>query len=198
MKKLSTLLAISILAISLSGCGNDQSAEEPSVADEKLRTVSAQSIVSLQNENFAYLSQLVHPEKGVRFSPYAFVDMEKDVVLTAEELKFIRADSRSFTWGTYDGIGGPIDLPFIEYYNEFIYDRDFFNAEEQTQNQSVGNGNSLNNLETAYKDTQYVEYHFPGFNPEYGGMDWVSLRLVFEEYKGELFLVGIVHDQWTI
>ncbi len=198
MKKLALVLSIMTLVIGLSGCGNDQSSQEPSVADEKLRTVSAQSIVSLQNENFAYLSQLVHPEKGVRFSPYAFVDMENDVVLTAEELKFILADSRSFTWGEYDGIGGPIDLPFLDYYKKFIYDRDFFNAEEKVQNQSVGSGNSLNNLETVYKDAQYIEYHFPGFNPEYGGMDWASLRLVFEEYKGELFLVGIVHDQWTI
>jgi hypothetical protein len=29
-------------------------------------------------------------------------------------------------------------------------------------------------------------------------MDWRSLRLVFEEQGGSWYLVGIVHDQWTI
>jgi hypothetical protein len=29
-------------------------------------------------------------------------------------------------------------------------------------------------------------------------MDWQSLRLVFEETAGNWYLVGIVHDQWTI
>jgi hypothetical protein len=43
-----------------------------------------------------------------------------------------------------------------------------------------------------------VEYHFSGFVEDYGGMDWVSLRLVFIEEEGSWFLVGIVHDQWTI
>jgi hypothetical protein len=29
-------------------------------------------------------------------------------------------------------------------------------------------------------------------------MDWVSLRLVFLQEDGTWFLVGVVHDQWTI
>ena len=44
--------------------------------------------------------------------------------------------------------------------------------------------------------------HFPGFDKKYGGMDWESLRLVFEDATlgggTELMLVGIVHAQWTI
>ena len=43
-----------------------------------------------------------------------------------------------------------------------------------------------------------VEYHFPGFDPQYGGLDWASLRLVFQEFEGRWVLVGIIHDEWTI
>ena len=47
-----------------------------------------------------------------------------------------------------------------------------------------------------------MEAHFPGFDKKFGGMDWESLRLVFEEVAtdggSELMLVGIVHDEWTI
>lgn len=44
----------------------------------------------------------------------------------------------------------------------------------------------------------YVEYHFPGFEKKYEGKDWKSLRLVFEKKNDRWYLVGIVHDQWTI
>ncbi len=29
-------------------------------------------------------------------------------------------------------------------------------------------------------------------------MDWCSLRLVFEKWGAQYYLVGVVHDQWTI
>jgi hypothetical protein len=42
-----------------------------------------------------------------------------------------------------------------------------------------------------------VEYYFPGFDPQYGGMDWRSLRLVFSDHGGTWYLAGIIHDEWT-
>jgi len=29
-------------------------------------------------------------------------------------------------------------------------------------------------------------------------MDWRSLKLVFKEKDGNWYLVGVVHDEWTI
>jgi hypothetical protein len=42
-----------------------------------------------------------------------------------------------------------------------------------------------------------VEYYFPGFDPQYEGMDWRSLRLIFLQDNDVWYLAGIVHDQWT-
>ena len=41
-----------------------------------------------------------------------------------------------------------------------------------------------------------MEYYFSGFDPQYGGMDWRSLRLVFAPHGEGWALVGIVHDEW--
>jgi hypothetical protein len=38
----------------------------------------------------------------------------------------------------------------------------------------------------------------PGAKPEYAGLDWASLLLVFEQYESRWYLVALVHDQWTI
>lgn len=43
-----------------------------------------------------------------------------------------------------------------------------------------------------------VEYYLPGENPDYGGLDWQSLRLVFQHKEGAWYLVGVIHDEWTV
>jgi uncharacterized protein YceK len=199
MKKTHALVMLTMAVLLLSGCSSaPTNQDEQPDSEQKLQSRAIQALGALKNKNMGYLSTLAHPEKGIRFSPYATIDTENDVVLTSEEIKNIRANSRSFVWGRYDGTGEEIKKPFMEYFDEFVYDRDFLNAKETAKNKLIGTGNSVNNLETVYPDSQFFEYHFPGFNPEYGGMDWVSLRLVFEEYKDAWYLVGIVHDQWTI
>ena len=67
-----------------------------------------------------------------------------------------------------------------------------------TFQQGIGQGNSINNIAQIYPSAVTVEYHFEGFEEEYAGLDWRSLRLVFEASGGTWYLVGIVHDEWTI
>lgn len=191
------------LATGLSGClggepSNTTNENDQTVQVDELRDTSIKAIGALKNKNFGYLSTLAHPEKGIRFTPYSYIDTEKDVVLKADEIKNIMADSRSFLWGSYDGSGEPMNLPFGEYFDKFVWDKDFSDPQVTSKNESIGSGNSINNIQEAYPDAQYYEYHFSGFDPQYEGMDWVSLRLVFEEYKDKWYLVGIVHSQWTI
>jgi hypothetical protein len=59
-------------------------------------------------------------------------------------------------------------------------------------------GNMIENQFEVYKDSIIVEYHIPEIDPQFEGLDWQSLRLVFEEYDGSWKLVGIIHNQWTI
>ena len=63
-------------------------------------------------------------------------------------------------------------------------------------NQVLSTGNMLENQFEVYDNPIIVEY-FPGLS-RLTGMDWQSLRLVFEEYENEWRLTGIIHNQWTI
>jgi hypothetical protein len=143
------------------------------------------------------LSNYVHPVNGVRFSPYAFVK-DTDQVFPADKVSSLMADSKVYTWGTYDGSGEPIKLTFLDYYAKFVYDVDFTNAPQMALNHRLGVGNSIDNSSEFYPDAMIVEYYFPGFDLQYAGMDWRSLRLVFTEYNNIWYLAGIIHDQWTI
>ena len=159
---------------------------------------STDVLTAIKNYDLEKLAAAVHPDKGVRFSPYGYVDVDNDLVFTAEEVKKLATDSKQYHWGYYDGSGEPIRLKFSDYYKKFIYDEDFLNAEQVSYNKTLGHGNSLNNSFEVYKNSISFEYHFSGFDPQYAGLDWRSLRLVFEK-KGDIwYLVGIIHDQWTI
>jgi hypothetical protein len=124
--------------------------------------------------------------------------VEKDLVFSSEEIKHINDSDKVYTWGAYDGSGEPIKLTFEEYLSAFVYDKDFLNAEYVGYDEYIGQGNTINNIFDVYPDGKLLEYYFSGFEPEYEGIDWESLKLIFEEKDGSWYLVGIVHDQWTI
>ncbi|MCH8319182.1 MAG: hypothetical protein IIA88_11930 [Bacteroidetes bacterium] len=167
------------------------------------------AILAIKNRDMVKLSDLVHPDEGIRFSPYSHVDVINDIVIPVTRLENIFDDEIKYTWGTYAGSGEPLELNFTEYFKRFIYDQDFANAKEIGYNKIIGRGNSQNNILETYPGSIFVEYHFPGFDPKYEGMDWKSLRLVFsskggsrlesgEEKDSAWYLIAIIHDQWTI
>ncbi|NLN06239.1 MAG: hypothetical protein GX167_01285 [Firmicutes bacterium] len=152
----------------------------------------------LKNTDMAELADIVHPEKGLRFSPYFFVDLQNDKVFNAQQVARLNEDTTVYTWGIYDGIGEPIELTFNDYYDKFVYDQDFLNPHLIGNNTPIGSGNTVDNVAEAYPDGTFIEFHFTGFEPGYDGIDWRSLRLVFEQNEGKWYLVGIIHGQWTI
>ena len=160
---------------------------------------SALTVVELlQDQDMSGLSAHVHPAQGVRFSPYGYINLQENLVFSAQDIATLLPGSQIYNWGAFDGSGDPIDLTFSDYYDRFIYDQDFADPHMIGNNIVIGTGNTLINIDQAYPDGSFVEFHFTGFDAQYLGMDWKSLRLVFEDVNGSWFLVGIVHDEWTI
>lgn len=164
-------------------------------AEAEVGPRASEVVVALRDRDMAVLSAMAHPTKGIRFSPYAYADPRGDQRLTAEELRRALADPATRTWGSYDGIGGPIDLAFAQYFARFVYDRDFAAAPEIAYNRAIGSGNTIDNSAEMYPDAIMVEYHFPSSQDT---LDWKSLRLLFEELDGAWYLVAIIHAEWTI
>jgi len=167
-------------------------------AEEIIKGTADKLIDAIKDKDFETVSELAHPIKGVRFTPYTYVSLEDDMVFNKEDIKNFFNDEKVYVWGIYDGIGDDISLTPGKYYERFIYSADFKNANEIGYNKVLSTGNMLENQFEVYDNPIIVEYYFPGFNPEYEGMDWKSLRLVFEQYEDNWYLVGIIHNQWTI
>ncbi|MBZ0204542.1 MAG: hypothetical protein IT281_07690 [Ignavibacteria bacterium] len=168
--------------------------------DSSVLKLTAEILEVIKDRNYAELAEFFHPESGVRFSPYAYIDTAVDLVFTKKTFykQFKTKSSSKLIWGYYDGSGDTIRLSIDDYFKKFVYDVDFLNAEITTVNNSSAHGNTINNLAAIYDGLQYTESYFSGFDEKFGGMDWRALRLVYEEYKGKYYLVGIIHDEWTI
>ncbi len=196
-----TIILILFLALStfLSGCSNS----DPNLPNSKQNNnqrpdAAAKEIVQLlKDKNMESLANYIHPSKGVRFSPYGYINVEQDRIMNSQQIVGAMEDQTTYLWGYFDGSGEPINLTFEEYFNRFVYDEDYLNAEKVAVNERIGQGNSLDNNKEVYPEGTVVEFHFPGFEEKYEGMDWRSLRLVMEKVEENWFLVGIIHDEWT-
>lgn len=155
------------------------------------------AIQALSTGDMATLASLVHPEAGLRFSPYAYV-LPEHLAFSSDQLPDLLDDPTYYTWGAFDGSGEPIRMTFAEYFDRFVYSKDFAGAKQISLDRRLGAGNTIDNSHEFYPGAIVVEYYLPGENPDYGGLDWQSLRLVFEQQDGVWYLAGIIHDEWTI
>jgi hypothetical protein len=149
-------------------------------------------VAALRAQDMNKLARFVHPVKGVRFSPYEYLE-STDRVMSAKQVR--SKDQQSYYWGQADAADVAIEMNFSSYYREFIYDRDYVYAPRITRNGLLGSGTAINNIRKVYPKSTWIEYHFP---PDPGEMNWNSLWLVFEHYQSKWYLVGIVHGAWTI
>jgi hypothetical protein len=190
--------ALCALAL-LQACEGPREARQPRTEAPSIQTRGREVVAALKSRDGARLARLVHPDKGVRFSPYSFVRAGHDLVLTRDRLAQVFRDTTSLTWGTADGSGETLTFPFEQYYRRFVYDVDFAAAPVVRYNQPPARmGNTPNNIAQAYPGAQWVEFHYPRIDAKYQGMDWRSLWLVFERQGDEWLLIGIVHGSWTI
>ena len=170
---------------------------KPEFAKKIIEGISNELIDAISTKDFETVSKFIHPIKGVRFTPYTYISSDQDVVFDQEGIKGFFNNQNVYIWGVYDGVGDDISLTPAQYYEKFIYTEDFKNAEEIGYNKVLSMGNMIENQFEVYDNPIVVEYYFSGFNPDYAGLDWRSLRLVFEQYENDWKLVGIIHNQWT-
>jgi hypothetical protein len=192
------LLSAALLSGVRMGAAQTPTAGRLSPAEAK-RTIAARSLEvlrAIRQRDMRRLSAFIHPDKGLRFSPYIYVQAG-DRVLTRWQVSNLLRNNRRYLWGEEDGTGDPIRLTARQFFSRYIYDKDFLRAREVNYNTVKGRGNTINNILDFYPRAITVEYYLPGANPRYDGMDWGSLWLVFEQKGAQWYLVGIASDEWT-
>lgn len=202
-----------ILILSLVACNKNAPKVEPNIdsttvevtkqaeknveipADETIAAINQRLLSILKSKDYHKFSEFIHPQKGVRFSMYAYLNPENKIFSKKDFDKYIDSNIK-FTWGSRDGSGEPLVLSLQDYFEKWVFKRDFSSSEYHF-NEFRGQGNSLNNIKEIYPTQNFTENYIPP-TEKYGGMDWNSLRFVFEEYNGTYYLIAVINDEWTI
>lgn len=182
-----------------SGSSADSTAQpSPLDPEENFPLLSSACSVNrcLQRQDWSGLASHVHPDRGVTFTPYSTVEPDSDLNFTAAQIKGLAQDQTVYTWGFEDGRGDPIKMTAVQYVARYVYDKDYTQAPEIGVDRVMTGGNALENLTEAYTGCRFVDFSFPSADPS--GMDWTSLKLVFQPEGEHWYLVGIVHGEWTI
>lgn len=183
-------------SIEASPSPNDQPLVTSGDAGQTLKDAATEVVGSLRERDLSTLISWIDPKQGLRFSPSSHIDTDKDLAFAPDKLPTFK-DATKLKWGIADGSGEPIELTFRDYYEKYVYNKDFADAPNVNVNKIVGTGTVEFNAKQAYPNASFVEYHFPGFDEKLEGMDWQSLVLVFVPEGKDWKLVGIVHGQWT-
>ncbi len=213
MKKIIFVLVVVLIAICgyfyLSIYSKNTIDDTPKVqlsTEEIIKNKSEEVLISIDENNIERFKTLIHPTKGVRFSKDGVVSLDKDKKFTAPEISNLIEANEVVLWGYADGSGFPINKTFTEYFSGYA-NFNYSKAPQVAYDEALrGGANTINNIEEKYPNTHFMSYHFP-YRSTYINdrgevviqpMSWTSLNLVFEEYQGEFYLVGIVNDNWTI
>jgi hypothetical protein len=204
MKTLSIAVTLTFLALMFAtiSCRNidgpERRASSDSRSDSGVLQVARQVVEAFKAQDGKKLASLVHPEKGVRFSPGAYVDVASDMVFSRAQIETFWTDERTYTWGFADGTGDPINMTPSQYCREYIMNRDFLSPSSINVNSDRATGNTSNNATLIYPGGTRVEFYIePSIRDGTPELDWAALRLVFERSGDFWFFVAVIHDEWT-
>ena len=195
-----TVIVLAACAVVTGGCARQDSSSGSFATGtpQSVIETAKEVIATMKGKDGPRLAEFVHPERGVRFSPYAFVNVGGDRVLSRADVRTIWEDDGVYSWGHADGTGEPILLTSARYFERFVMDRDFTAATSVTVDDYPERGTTNSNAADVYPNGTSVEF----FLAPVGGQgdpafDWRALRLVFESHDGSWRLVAVIHDEWT-
>ena len=163
----------------------------------ELTSLAFSVLKDIKEKNYEDIAEISHPEFGIIFSPYATINYAKSKCFMPNDTKRFDNDTNSYVWGVFDGSGDPIEMTVAEYFDRFVYNKDFLRAPQIGVDYIVKSGNALENISDVFPGARFVDFHFPG-DEKTDGLNWSSLRLVFEEYEGALRLTALIHNEWTV
>lgn len=113
--------------MSLPGCAETEISNPPVQVNKQLETnknqtpeqIAKEFVQLLKDKNMQTLAEYIHPTKGIRFTPYSYINLETDCVLPNDQIKNAFDDKTAYGWGHFDGSGEPINMTFEEYFKEY-------------------------------------------------------------------------------
>ena len=173
--------------------------------ESAVRQISEMVLKTFKTKDVETFKTLVHPVEGVRFSRDGYISTD-NVKMTVSEIEAHILKNDVIAWGLADGSGLPINKTFDEWFQDYSK-IDYLNAPESAFNKALGpNPYVANNIKENYPNKPLMSFYIPFISTEKdengkevpATYSWKAIDLVFDTYNNQLYLVGIITDNWTI
>ncbi len=208
MPSFRTVVTVLSCCAALAACGADPAQQAlPAASSGPEGADSTQACATRVLEAFASrsgeaLADVAHPERGIRFTAYGFVDPERDIVLDRAALKNAFSDPTKRSWGYQGESDERIQLTPADFFRFYLSSPDDEPWERATGTSPASyeaasfNVTTLQqDLKAAYPAGEVVELRRPPKMPD--SFSWRVVRVVCEPYEGKSYAVGLVHNAWS-
>lgn len=144
--------------------------------------------------DYAGLSRYVS-DKGLLLVPFSTVEFDRNLLFTSSEVRSFAALKNKYIFGADPVTSQPIEMTVAEYMNAFLRTSDYTAAPMLGVNTVLKRGNAVENVAEAFPDGIFVDFFFPP--SQSGGIDWSSLKVVFEVTNGRYHLVALIRSVYT-
>lgn len=175
---------------------NEKNNENVKIDDYLAFELANNTLQAIKVEDFEKLQNYIHNEKGVVFAYATNIDSYSPVFLKKQIGEF-GEDNNKYIWGIGTHSDDMLELTVNEYFEKYLYKEDYLNVEKISINNTIGTSNAIDNIEEVFPDCIYVEFYYEG-TEEYGYLDWSSLKVVMEDYNGQLKVVGLINSYYIM
>jgi len=139
------------------------------------------------------LSQLVHPERGLRLRLNWW---NEEIIVRGDDLAGLFRSTTAHDWGIEDGSGDPIRGSFRDVALPRL-ERDLLGAGEWACDEGrFGPTAGSTVLPEGYEAVRYFSAHRPA--PSNAEFDWGTWLIGVERWEGQYFVSFLVHYRWEI
>lgn len=178
----------------------DVPAPEPPISDSTMIVELAHALMGFAaDKQYAKIADDIHPTKGIRFSPYPYVDVKEHKHFTADEFRAqVNAHAKKkVLWGTSDPLGEKMNFTVEAYFKSYGYDMDYLEKGKWAYNEGLGHSTTIDNSAEVYPGDNFVDFYYGGDDPDNEPFNWGSIRLVFEMVDGKPYVVAWIHNAWS-
>ncbi|MBL4704528.1 MAG: hypothetical protein JKY54_08400 [Flavobacteriales bacterium] len=165
--------------------------------ESKVEDVARYLLERLKEKNWPAVSALTSSDHPLRISPKVHLDSNTFTV-DGKLLSKLEISGEEIVWYINTASGEPMIMNFTDYFNRYIWDKDYSKAHFHVD-EYISRSSLINNLASEFPNCKTVEAFIKTdikSNPS--AIQWRSLNMVFKYMDNKYYLVGLVHDQHEI
>jgi len=149
---------------------------------------------AVANQDGNALTQLIHPERGLRIHRHWW---NPELRFQGNDIPTLFSSNNDHDWGVADGTGFQMIGPFNEIILPLLQTH-FVPTEAFACNQILQGGTAgIVQLPDGYQSQNFYSFHFPGTD-EFANMNWGTWVIGVEQWQGKYFITYLVHFEWEI